>query len=51
MSPKQGYWTNFSPIGIGIMQQVLNFPESSFCLGSHAGRFCDECANNEHHHD
>jgi hypothetical protein len=51
MSPKQGYWTNFSPIGIGIMQQVLNSREGSVRLGSHAGRFRDECANNEHHHD
>jgi hypothetical protein len=36
MLPKQEYWTNFSPIGIGIMQQVLNSAEGSFCLGSGA---------------
>jgi hypothetical protein len=33
------------------MQQVLNSGESSFCLGSRPGRFCDEGANNEHHRD
>jgi hypothetical protein len=41
MSPKQRCWTNFSPIGIGIMQQVLNSGESSFCPGNRTGRFCD----------
>jgi hypothetical protein len=51
MSPKQGYWTNFSPSGIGIMKQLLNFRESSFRLGSRAGRFGDEGANNARHHD
>jgi hypothetical protein len=50
-SPKQGDWTNFPPIGIGIMQQGLSSRESSFCLGRHAGRFYDECANSQHHHD
>jgi len=43
MSPKQRYWTNFSPIGIGILQQVLNSGESSFYPGSRAGRFVMLC--------
>jgi hypothetical protein len=50
VSPEQWDWTNFSTIGIGIMQQVLNPGESGFCLGRRAGRLRDECANHENHH-
>jgi hypothetical protein len=51
MSSKQGYWANFSTIGIGIMQQVLGYAQGSARPGFRDGRLRDECADNKHHQD